>query len=396
MTLKSKINIDKILGAPVVLILNYFCTLFRRKNFIDNARIKNILVCKFMGMGSIIQSTPLMITLKNNFPDSNITFLTVKKNYELIRTFPFVDQIITIDESSVLNLIFTFFQTLFSLLANQLDVFIDLEIYSSFSKLFVPFSLAKHKIGFYKMGSKKLSGIYSDVLLFKSDIPVKNVYLEIAELLRCNFVSEELFSYKNITQYPHSDLIQNILPGLYNNDYIVINPNASELRIERRWPAENYILLLNAIMDLFPEIKVVLTGSSDEIKYVTGIADSVLEKYHSRIINTSGQLDLTELIRLIDQSRLMITNDSGPMHIAFALNKMTIALFGPCSPLSYINQRNVEFVYKKIYCSPCVHDHLIPLCGGDNQCMKLIYVSEVIGRVKGIMEKDLIEFSTAG
>ena len=254
MTLRSKINIDKILGFPVVLILNFICLLFRRKNVPDKAMIKSILICKFMGMGSIIQSTPLMMTLKNNYPDAEITFLTVKKNYELLRLFPFVDKLLIIEESSVLRLIFSTFHTFSYLLANRIDIFIDLEIYSFFSKLFVPLSLAKHKIGFFRKGSKILSGIYSDVLFFNSNAPVKNVYLEIAVLLECKLMNEDLFDYKNVLRGVKNNLNQNILQKLNNEDYIVINPNASELRIERRWPAENYILLINQIMDLYPGI----------------------------------------------------------------------------------------------------------------------------------------------
>ena len=142
-------------------------------------------------------------------------------------------------------------------------------------------------------------------------------------------------------------------------------------------------------MDLYPGINVYLTGSSEEKKYVTGIFNGILGKHRGKVINSSGQLGLSELIRLIGQSRFMITNDSGPMHIAFALKKMTIALFGPCSPIGYINQKNVEFIFKKIHCSPCVHDYLMPPCRGNNQCMKLINVSEIMEKVNRIMEKDL-------
>jgi ADP-heptose:LPS heptosyltransferase len=338
-----------------------------------------------MGMGSIIQCTPLMMTLKNNYPDSTIIFLTIKKNHELLKTFPFVGQIIIIDESSPLSFIFTAFRSLYYLITNRINVFIDLEIYSFFSKLFVPFSLARYRIGFYMEGSKILSGIYSNPLSFNSNLPVKNVYLKIADLLECKNINRNLFNYGNVIQQSQNVLIQNLLPGLYNDDYIIINPNASGLRIERRWPADHYILLINKILDSYPAVKIALTGSIDEQKYVSGIADGILEKYRSRIINTSAKLNLTELIRLIGQCRLMITNDSGPMHIAFALNKMTIALFGPCSPVSYNDQKNVEFVYKKIHCSPCVHDYLIPPCCGDNKCMKSIAVSEVLIKTKRIL-----------
>ena len=395
MILRSKINIDKILGFPLVLILNFICLLFRRKNVPDKVVIKNILICKFMGMGSIIQRTPLMMTLKQNHPNAEITFLTVEKNYELLRSFPFVDEILTIEENSVLRLMLTTLHAFFYLLAKKIDVFIDLEIHSFFSKLFVPLSLAKRRIGFFKKGSKILSGIYSDVLSFNKSAPIKNVYLEIAALLGCKLMIEDLFNYINILQGDKNSLNQNLWQNLNNEDYIVINPNASELRIERRWSAEDYIHLINQIMDLYPGINVVLTGSSDEKKYVAGICNGILEKHRGRIINTSGKLGLTDLIKLIGQSRFMITNDSGPMHIAFALEKMTIALFWPCSPIMYNNQKNVEFVYKKIHCSPCVHDYLVSPCRGDNQCMKLIKVAEVIEKVKRIVEKNLTVLLTA-
>ena len=233
MTLKTKINIDKILGFPVVLVLNFLCLLFRRKNVSRKVMIKNILICKFMGMGSIIQSTPLMITLKNNYPNAQITFLTVNKNYELLRLFPFVNKILTLDESSVLRLILSTLHTFSYLLINRIDIFIDLEIYSFFSKIFVPLSLAKYRIGFFRIGSKILSGIYSNVLLFNSDAPVKNVYLEIAALLGCKLMYEDLFDYNNVLYGANNSLNQNIFQNFNNGDYIVINPNASDLRIEK-------------------------------------------------------------------------------------------------------------------------------------------------------------------
>ena len=73
----------------------------------------------------------------------------------------------------------------------------------------------------------------------------------------------------------------------------------------------------------------------------------------------------------------MISNDTGPMHIAFAVNTKTIALFGPCSPLQYGDIHAVEIFYKHVHCSPCVHKYLRPPCHGDNICMKNISAGEV-------------------
>jgi hypothetical protein len=55
-----------------------------------------------------------------------------------------------------------------------------------------------------------------------------------------------------------------------------------------------------------------------------------------------------------------------------------VALFGPCSPQQYGVNPSGIVIYKNIYCSPCVHDFIIPPCKGDNQCMKLISVAEVV------------------
>ena len=99
------------------------------------------------------------------------------------------------------------------------------------------------------------------------------------------------------------------------------------------------------------------------------------------MINTAGQLSIEELIALINKTELMITNDTGPMHLSFAANRPTIALFGPASPIQFGNHTAVDAIYKKVPCSPCVHNFIQPPCNGNNICMKQIEVAEVFGVV---------------
>ena len=97
----------------------------------------------------------------------------------------------------------------------------------------------------------------------------------------------------------------------------------------------------------------------------------------TKVFNTAGKFSLGELFALISGASLIITNDTGPMHISFALKKQTVCLFGPASPSQYGQNPYAFGLYKNIYCSPCVHEFLTPPCRGDNQCMKLITVEEV-------------------
>ena len=375
MTLKLKILIDKAVGIPCVFILNAMFILLNNTKLKKPSEIKKILVCKFIGMGSIIQTSPLLHTLKNNFPASELSFLTIRKNHDLVKMFPYVDRILTVDESSATRLISSTFYLIRYLRKNKYDVFIDLEIYSWYSKILTGLSSSIERIGFYRKGIT-LNGIYTRRFCFNVGTLVIKNYLESAKYIGCSNLIEELDDYKGIINH-------NEIPGFnFIHNYIVINPNASDLRIERKWPAVKYTALINRIMELYPGICIVLTGSPDEHNYVSHIKDGVNEKYHSSVVDTSGNLELKQLINLIDNSLLMITNDSGPMHISFFLNKKTIALFGPGSPSGYLHNENFEFVYNKISCSPCVHDYSVSPCFGDNQCMKQITVEEVLDKVK--------------
>ena len=59
---------------------------------------------------------------------------------------------------------------------------------------------------------------------------------------------------------------------------------------------------------------------------------------------------------LIDGAACVITNDTGPMHVAFSLNRPTVCLFGPGSPEHYgVDNPNVQILYKGIFCSPCIY-----------------------------------------
>ena len=87
-----------------------------------------------------------------------------------------------------------------------------------------------------------------------------------------------------------------------------------------------------------------------------------------------------ELCALLQRSALLITNDSGPLHLAEALATPTVSFFGPETPLLYgpTGDNQVVF-YKGIYCSPClnVHNQKQAPCKGNNVCMKLINPDEV-------------------
>ncbi len=92
-----------------------------------------------------------------------------------------------------------------------------------------------------------------------------------------------------------------------------------------------------------------------------------------RVLNLAGQTKLRELFALIECCHLFLTNDSGPMHVASALNVPLVALFGSTSDLTTGPYRGGTVIHKRVACSPCYRR----VCPIDFRCMTQISVDEV-------------------
>jgi ADP-heptose:LPS heptosyltransferase len=157
----------------------------------------------------------------------------------------------------------------------------------------------------------------------------------------------------------------------------VLNPNAGELSLERRWPAPRFIELAQRLISA-EGWSVVLIGSKAEREYTEGIAHRVASP---RCVNLAGELDVSELVYVLSRANVVVTNDSGPMHVAATIGAPTLGLFGPETPVMYgpLGLR-ARALYRPPSCSPCinVHDNKVASCiYGEPQCLMAIGVDEV-------------------
>lgn len=367
MNLKTKLALDRFLGVVVGIPLNYLVRLMGKIMRFDHSldrEMKKIVVCKFKGMGSIIQATPLLKTLRNRYPNAEIIFVTSIENEKIVSKISCINGSYILNDRSFFKLIGSSFSLIRRLIKFRADVYIDLEIYSNFSSIITTLSIAKERFGYYLRENKYRLGMYTHMMYFNTKAPISQTYLQFARLLNIQEIEEKLYCIAKDEK----------ISCAYKN-YIVINPNASDLRYERRWPAENFIKLSKKIAHSHPELTQVYIGGPSEKEYVKKITDSL--EFIPQIVDISGKTTIDELIELLRTTDLLITNDTGPMHLASCLNSSIIALFGPCSPNQYGFGENVHVVYKNVYCSPCVHEFAHPPCKGNNQCMQLISVDEV-------------------
>lgn len=383
MNTRNKILIDKIAGSPLVFLLNIIARLLGQILRIDHSLKKTpgrIVVCKFMGMGSIIQSLPLLSTLRKNFPEAKIIYVTTETNRKLLKLLSAADEIQTVDDKSIFRTFISLMQLLICFWKKRVDLYIDLETYSYFSTVVATLSCALDRFGFYRSDANVRLGVYTHMMYFNIKSPIAEAYLQMARLAGCGEI---------INAFPEIEISESAIKSFQAKlksisgsgeikNFVVVNPNASDLRVERRWDANSYATVINSLANKYPDLFFVLTGSAGETDWVSKVESKIDAEKKNKVVNTAGKFSLEELFAVIREAKLIISNDSGPMHIAYALQKPVVALFGPCSPEQYGTNANGISIYKNIYCSPCVHDFIIPPCKGDNQCMKLISVSQVL------------------
>jgi len=391
MNTRIQIGIDKTLGSFLNILLFGIVRLIGkilRINHDLNRPFQRIVVCKLKGMGSIVQASALLATLRKNYPTAEIIFVSTEANKSILNFYG--DQIngtLLIQDNSIFQLIRSSISALWKLWKFRPQVYIDIEVYSNYSSLLCTLSAASNRFGYYKSDKNYRSGLYTHLMYYNIKAPLSEIYLQMARILPIKEVDHELIPLilSNEIQSNSIQKLREFNPQIEPFNYLVINPNASDLRLERRWPAEYFIQLIQEIRVLKPEILIVLIGNKQEANYVNEIAKHFQEDNH--VIDSSGKLKLDELIAVMNNAAGIITNDTGPLHLALALRKKTVGLFGPCAPDQYGQMQSCIPVYTNVYCSPCVHEFINPPCAGDNQCMKRMNVSMVVNAWKKLMEE---------
>lgn len=164
---------------------------------------------------------------------------------------------------------------------------------------------------------------------------------------------------------------------------VVLNANAGDLEPLRRWPSERYVALAHRLLAEHDDVAIVLTGSPSEARD----ADELARRIGSpRCASVAGATTLRELLVLYSFAEVMVTNDSGPAHLAALSPMHVITLFGPETPVVFGSRsERSTALFAGVPCSPCLNmfNNRTTSCR-DNICMQAIRVDEVqahVGRV---------------
>jgi heptosyltransferase I len=165
---------------------------------------------------------------------------------------------------------------------------------------------------------------------------------------------------------------------IQNSKLVLLQPGARWKN--KRWPAQHFAELVRALAKKFPGMRFAVLGDKGDQPLGETISDSAPECCR----NLCGATSLPEMIEWIRRCDLMITNDTGPMHVAAALGRPLIALFGPTAPQRTGPHGQLKNVLRlDLPCSPCLSSH----CTFEkpDECLHALSPALVFDRVQKLM-----------
>lgn len=392
MTHKGRILADRMIAVPLAFLFNGIArvlgVVLRRDHSVTPDNVKVIVVAKLIGMGSILQATPLLKALKRRYPGARLIFVTLRTNQELLRRLSYIDENLALDDRSLLAMGVTTLRTIATLIRRRADLYLDLEVYSAFASLLALFAVTRNRIGFYRHSTAFKKGIYTHLVFFNTRMSIRRLYLQLGRVTGVPAGEPELTGPIRIDDGDRAGIpavLARTSGWRVGEPYIVVNPNASDLLLERRWPVEHVVAAISELVSQGHQVA--LVGAPNERPFVLSLHDLLAPAVREHVANTAGALTLGELIALIDEASCVLTNDTGPMHIAIAVGRPTVCLFGPANPEHYGQELpHVEVLYSQVFCSPCLYEADQPPCNGNNICMRRIEPRAVVEAVSRLLE----------
>ena len=328
--------------------------------------LTSLLLVRPGGIGDAVLLAPVIFSLKETFPSVRITILAEKRNAGIFRLIPGVDKLLCYDHPG------EFFQAL----GGRYDVVIDTEQWHRLSAVVARLVSAPIKIGFDTNERRRM---FTHTIPYSQDDYESVSFSHLLEPLiaRDGVVTLRVpfLSISNTISYQ----VASLLEQLHDMPFVTIFPGASIL--ERRWGAESFRRAAEKLSIL--GIKIVVIGGKGDRQQGDVIAGGKLA------LNLAGMTSLSETAAVIQKSALLLSGDSGLLHVAVSLGVPTVSLFGPGRAKKWAPQGERHTVInKELPCSPCTTFGNTPPCPIHAKCMRDISVTEVVDAVTALLFYD--------
>ena len=328
-------------------------------NLPDSPRI---LIVKPSSIGDIVHALPVLALIRRRYPTAHVTWLVSASCAALVEHHPLIDRTIVFHRRG--NPALAMIRILLTLRTERFDLVIDLQ---GLSRSAIFGYVTRSPLRFGPADAREWAYLLytHPIHTGRGTVHAVEANLRIAEAIGLGRAPVEF-------PLPNDDAdqaaVEPLLPG---GPFAVLIPGT--IWKTKRWPPEHFADLVRPLRDRFGLSTVVAGGPSD-----IAMADVIPAD-----VNLAGKTTLRQTIALLRKSAVVIANDSGPMHIAAALGRPLVTLFGPTDPaLTGPWNRDDSVLRLNIPCAPCHSRHCSHI-----SCLRWIQPRDVLRVVESQLNR---------
>ncbi len=363
---------------------------------------KRILVLRMDLIGDLVLSLPVVRLLKRTYPDAEIDLLAIPSSSKVVMSDPDLAQVIAYDpniwrrpkallkmqnwrEVRVLR---------GRLQARHYDLAVS--VFGPWAAILAVLSGAQRRVGF---GRESYPGFMTDSVPGAHWQPSDHLHevdycLKLSQAAGAAITSNDRIPQLYVDPQAREEIDELLLQeGIRLDKPIIACHVSSNNGQSKRWPIPYWAKLIDQLISN-EGMTVVLTGAPNDLPLI----ETILRCAHEQPVNMAGKTSLTQLAALLQRANLLITGDSGPMHIAAAVGTPLIAIHGPTDPVkSGPVSPHATVLRSNIWCSPCYTAKGKPAdCRFfTTQCMKDITVEQVLTIIRQKLQNSKMQDQTA-
>lgn len=342
-------QIDRFVGIPLVFLAGALraCTQQEREARRPKGRPRRILLIKMWGLGNLTMILPIARRIKASDPEVEIDLLTLEQNREFAIGMSELETIHTLEPSGMVP------AKLLSLAGRlrrrHYDLVLDFEQFLRASALLTFLARPAYSVGFATPRQWRHHAYDAIVPLD----PHRHMLYGFRAIARAGGI--------DIDDRPERYVPRSVAAGRRvrarthgwrhaGRPLVVLHVGSGDNFIGRRWPSQRFARFADLAIARFGA-EVVFTGTRHELDLVAEARRAML----GPSVDFSGRLSTIELIELLAQADLVVSNDTAPVHFAAALGIPQIAIYGPNTPRLYgpLSER-ARVLYRALPCSPCI------------------------------------------
>ena len=292
-----------------------------------------ILIIRFSSIGDIVLTSPIPRCIKNKYPKAEIHFLTKAQYTGLLAFNPYIDKVHVLDKSPALKAL--------ELKKEGYDYVIDL--HNNLRTQVFKSVLGAESQSFDKVNFEKWLAVSFKQISVLPQIHIVDRYVNACKTLNVSNDKEGLDFFLN----PEENIEEFV--NQIGDGYVAWAIGAQHFT--KRFPSEKIIAVCKLL-----QMKIVLLGGKED----KAEADKIVASFSGQVVNLCGSLSIHQSAMMVMEAKLLVTNDTGLMHIGAAFKKPIVSLWGNTIPefgmTPYYGKyeiQNSKFEIRDLSCRPC-------------------------------------------